>query len=78
MINIKLDGLDDFEKKLDHLASDKGLGEIFTNHICEKVPEARLEAHNFRYVKVGGKLELDAKSVSPELYSKIVKVLGQQ
>ena len=71
-LNVKFPGIDQFMKNLEGEVMKSSEAE-FTKLICDKVPDAVLESHNFRYVRNGDNLDLDPYSVSPELYAKIAK-----
>lgn len=72
-MKIKITGLGELQKKIEALKTPEKTQEIFLNSLCEKVPEAKAERHKFKFIKTAKGFQIDPTSISPELYSKIVK-----
>ena len=70
----KITGLDKLKQKLEKIKTAESSKELFIQEICKRVPEASQEKRNFKLINTSSTtFELDERSVSPELYSKIMK-----
>lgn len=78
MTNFNLKGFNELQKKLEHLASPKGMEELLTERICKSIPEANAVKHKFKFKHEGSKIHLSIDGISPELHAKITKALSNQ
>jgi len=76
MFNVKLNGLDKIQKKLEEMKSPEFIQKSMVDHICKKVPEANAYKNKFKIKRSSnGKLELKAEGLPPALHEKITKAL---